>query len=709
MCCVIDSAVLDMPVADLEFSNRTRNVIMRHFPPRTSPTLRDLAEISEGKFLASQGCGRKSINEIKSRLSEMGLELGTVYTGGAVDVSLNTPDIIEQPEFPPSLFSKLQDFEWSVRTRNGLNYFYPNFEISSTNQKRPALIGDLIMLSRPELLEIQNMGRKSIAEIESVLSVRNLSLRMKIPGWNEDAIQAYLAENRRDLDKERKDAALAKYLTLLPSDRICLEDEIMALISYAGITNQRNIDMFLRNTGLDGKGGSTLEEIGQSYGVTRERVRQIVKKDKNKFRDGISFKLDVFEKIIAHLSTITCESTQSIESAIVEKGFTRHSFELNGLFELEKIVNPPTDRLSDLEIDRLPGTDIWYLFRGDMRKNLRAIRLEIKRQSSNQGYAKISDVLSFCLEKSIDISQNKLISALKETDDLRFLNSEEDAFVIVGVRNRLFNGISKCLLTHRPLKAVRIKDGLRRYARLTQIPTTSELLEFSKIHPDLRAEDNQISWSSEFDFSDIASDAETQFINAFDDASEIMTFKALQAKCLRQGMNPTTFYLYTRQLPCLESDGYGRFALRGCPGDPFNLDRSSAGFSGEASLQTLRNMKEGVTQEGHYWLAFVLDDKISKSGAFIASSRLTELLNQPRNIESISGEFYGKTALIGQGVSGFKQAFLANGAEEGDMIIVVYNVDQKKVMVALGSDDQLETAKSASYSDLQDGSEMVDI
>lgn len=704
---MIDNAELNKPVSELEFSNRTRNVILRNFSVGDNPRLRDLAALSRDTLLGTQGCGRKSLNEIETVLSDLGLRLGVEYPEEQItDI---TEDTFTPAVLSRTLFTKLSDLDWSVRTENCLKRFYPDLEVSAKTGLRPALFGDLIILSRFELSIIPNMGRKSIAEIEDALAKNDLHLGMNVLGWNDQVVEAYLEENRKSLKTDRKKAALNKFKEFLPEGHVSLEDEISALLSFMGVKSGRNTDMFLRNTGLDGNGGATLEEIGQIHGVTRERVRQIVKRDKRRFKDGLPFKLEIFEKVCSVLSSVSCASTENIEADLKSKGYLRDDFDLRGIFELDDIINQGSMRFSDYEIDRLPGTDIWYLFRGDMRNHLKAIRAEIKRQSSNQGYAKISDLVSFCLEKEIAISQDQLMSVLTETGDLRFLNSEQDAFVIIGVRNRLFNGISKCLIAHRPLKAVRIKDGLRRYARLTQIPTTSELLEFCKVHPDLKVDGNEIDWSGEFDFSDIASEAETQFIDAFNDKSEILSFKELQAKCLRRGMNPTTFYLYTRQLPCLESDGYGRFALRGCPGDPFNLDRSSAGFSGESSLQTLQNLKEGTTSQGHYWLAFELDEAIAKSGAFIPSARFTQLLQQSLNIESASGEFYGKTSLIGQGVSGFKTAFMANGAEAGDMIILVYNADLEKIIVALGSDDQLETAKNANPPDMEDDREMVEL
>ena len=440
---MIDSAVLDMPVTEVEFSNRTRNVIMRHFPPSVSPTLRDLAEISHGTLLGSPGCGQKSINEIESRLSELGLALGMTYA----ETKKTDPDDIEKGPlkavFRPELFAKLSDIEWSVRTRNCLKQFFPDLKVSTETETgtRAAILGDLIELSRAELLHTPNMGRTSLAQIERTLSDRDLYLGMDVPGWNEEAVETYLQENKRDLKKDRKAVATSKYKAFLPEGHICLKDEILALLSFAGIIAERNVDMFLRNTGLDGKGGATLEEIGRSYKVTRERVRQIVARDKRKFRDGLLFKLDVFEQIISHLDAVTCASTESVEKALVSKGLTRKPFDLRGIFELEGIINPKSTRFSDYEIDRLPGTDVWYLFRGNIRKELKTIRSEIKRQSSNQGYAKISDLLSFSLERGIKLSQEQLMSVLKETGDLRFLNSEEDAFVIIGVRNRLFNGI----------------------------------------------------------------------------------------------------------------------------------------------------------------------------------------------------------------------------------------------------------------------------
>ena len=703
--------IKSMPVVDFKFSNRTQNVIMRNFLPDYNPTLGELAGLSYDTLLSTPQCGKQTIGEIENRLALVGLKLGSDYEEKNIrsreETRSNSPVIV------PALFTKLSDINWTVRTENCLKKLYPSFKVLSgslLSNTRPVLIGDLVAESRYTLLRIPNMGRKSIAEIDKILSENDLYLNMDVPKWNYQLVETYLEENEDNLKKNKKNNALKKFKELFPKgNSITFDDEIRALLIFTGVNSDRNSDMFLRKTGLDGKGGATLEEIGQSYKITRERVRQIVAKDKQKIKDGLLFNLNIYEKISSYIRSITFASTESIETVLKSKGYTRNHFDVRGILEFEDIIDQDSKRFSDYEIDLLPGTNISYLFRGNIRDQLKAIRSKLKKQTSAQGFIRISDLFNFCMEKEIAISQDQLMSFLKETGDVEFLSSKQDACYIKDSRNRLVNAITKCLIAHRPLKAVRVKDGLRRYKRLSQIPTTPELLEFCKSHPNLIVSNNRIDWAIHFDNSNIVSEAESQFLGAFFTPDEVLTFKELQDRLLKSGVNPVTMYLYSAQLPFIESDGRRRFALRGCPGDPFNLDRSSAGFSGSSNLQALKNILEGTTAQGHYWLSFELDDRIIKNGAFIPPQKLKQLLGEPFNIENESGEFYGKVSLINQGATGFKTAFLTNGAEAGDMIILVCDVSLKNITVALGSNEQLEALKSGDQTYSKNSSEMVEL
>lgn len=74
-------------------------------------------------------------------------------------------------EINPVLLRPVDDLELTVRAANCLkaeNIFY---------------IGDLVQRSENDLLKTPNLGKKSLTEIKSVLSSRNLSLGMAIENW----------------------------------------------------------------------------------------------------------------------------------------------------------------------------------------------------------------------------------------------------------------------------------------------------------------------------------------------------------------------------------------------------------------------------------------------------------------------------------------------------------------------------------------------
>ncbi|MDZ7642346.1 MAG: DNA-directed RNA polymerase subunit alpha [Desulfurivibrio sp.] len=77
----------------------------------------------------------------------------------------------EMPQLNENLYRSVEDLELSVRSANCLR----NAEIN--------YIGELVQKSEPEMLKTKNFGRKSLNEIKQLLSEMDLSLGMKIDGW----------------------------------------------------------------------------------------------------------------------------------------------------------------------------------------------------------------------------------------------------------------------------------------------------------------------------------------------------------------------------------------------------------------------------------------------------------------------------------------------------------------------------------------------
>ena len=83
-------------------------------------------------------------------------------------------DVTEEVNSVPvneNLYRSVEDLELSVRSANCLR----NAEITH--------IGELVQKTEPEMLKTKNFGRKSLNEIKQLLAEMELSLGMKLEGW----------------------------------------------------------------------------------------------------------------------------------------------------------------------------------------------------------------------------------------------------------------------------------------------------------------------------------------------------------------------------------------------------------------------------------------------------------------------------------------------------------------------------------------------
>jgi DNA-directed RNA polymerase subunit alpha len=123
-------------------------------------------------MLCTPNFGRKSLNEIKDVLAQMGLHLGVEIAGWP-------PENLEElsKRFQTMFFARVDELEFSVRTTNCLkndNIIY---------------IGDLVQKSEAEMLCMPNFGRKSLNEIKEVLAQMGLRLGVEIAGWPPENVE----------------------------------------------------------------------------------------------------------------------------------------------------------------------------------------------------------------------------------------------------------------------------------------------------------------------------------------------------------------------------------------------------------------------------------------------------------------------------------------------------------------------------------------
>lgn len=162
----------------------------------------------------------------------------------------------------------------SVRLTNGLAGFskYDNF------------LGKLFLnwpSVRQNLSQQKNMGAKSIDELENLCQefvAQCLSVN-GIPD-NESRKIAHLILRQERLPKELADIAITALSGAAPvSADVLVEDDIQHPEVFSerllAFLDERSRDVVRRRFGFTDTGVETLEQIAQTYGVTRERIRQL--------------------------------------------------------------------------------------------------------------------------------------------------------------------------------------------------------------------------------------------------------------------------------------------------------------------------------------------------------------------------------------------------------------------------------------------------
>jgi hypothetical protein len=147
-------------IAELELSIRSSNCLKND----NIVYLGDLLLKTEAEMLRTPNFGRKSLNEIREVVANMGLRLGTDIPGWPPRNVETLAKCIGTP-----LFTKVAGLKLSIRSANCLK------------NENIIYLCDLVEKTEAELLCTPNFGRKSLNEIKEVLAQMGMRLGMQLP------------------------------------------------------------------------------------------------------------------------------------------------------------------------------------------------------------------------------------------------------------------------------------------------------------------------------------------------------------------------------------------------------------------------------------------------------------------------------------------------------------------------------------------------
>ena len=295
--------LLNTSIKDLIISNSTLKKL-EYLPIKT---VRDLIQHSKKDILSIPHAGMKTFKELEIALNELSIDhFNKIYFGMNLNFyenekSLNSDNDNHKDDYSfieknlDKLLIPIDQIDFSVRTLNSLS------------QAKVFCIGDLVILTKFDLLTQRNFGQKSLIEITNFLNGISLTLGMKLPSWPLD--------NHNELKKNYKSKILID----------CDFDSIKKVLDK---TFQEREKIVFQKRFFK---GHTLNRIGKNLGVTRERVRQIESK---LFRKIAKYN-EVFKKFLTNERDHIFRNFSNNSKFITFKSL-KNFRDLNTLLSIEK-------------------------------------------------------------------------------------------------------------------------------------------------------------------------------------------------------------------------------------------------------------------------------------------------------------------------------------------------------------------------------------
>jgi hypothetical protein len=672
--------ILSRPIDRSEVSVRLGNCLTNE----NIVYLGDLINKNENDLLKIRNFGRLCLKEVKELLQKFDLELGIKIPNWQ---NLDEQKLIQEfkiqrniplVSLPPTitldynilikLLRKADELDLSIRAANCLKALKVQY------------IGDLVLKKRSELMKIRNLGRKSVNEIEDKLHKMGLQLGLRITGWPPDNFKEILKIYAKDIDLERRTEAETLYQILGIKT---LEDELNNLAKLAG--QKRNILIVLKYFGWDGKGTRTLENVGQEFGMSRERVRQICEKFEYKLKETKlrkAFYFPFLDRALNIISNNLMCPADDIGQRLISQSITRDSYDLGGIITAAKLLG----RNTPFRIIKL--RNIQYVLQRQATKALKLIILQAKKIISRWGVATISDITAQIQEEVKQNITNDFTASILSIffKDFIWLDKSTGWFWLPSVpRNRLINLITKILSVNEQINISDLRAGISRFSRMEGFaPPRRVLIELCEQIPWVRVNGNTVGADPPLNWEETLTTNEWAMTSVLKTYGPLMSRDDFEKKCIELGMNPVTFNIYLANSSIIAEFAKDIFGLRGAKIPPGLLESSKP-------RQKSKVLKDfGWTNDGKIWLANRLSRGMIRSGFFYIPGGMKQFLQGDFTIIAADGTLIDHLKIKDHSGWSLAHFFQRRGGDPGDFLILIFDISTRKVEARIGAEDILD-------------------
>jgi hypothetical protein len=335
--------------------------------------------------------------------------------------------------------------------------------------------------------------------------------------------------------------------------KVTLERELRELLGTG-----RNALIAARYYGFDGRGGKSLQAVGNEIGVTRERVRQIVTAASESLgtRRAVSPMLD---RTIAFVADRMPAAAGEIEAGLRSERLTSGLFRLEGVIKVAELLG----RRLPFSITEVKGERLVHA--GDILSVNTVVRIA-RRVISRWGMATLSSIVAEVSTVESGVPDRKLVvSALACLEGFHWLDQSADWFWLSeGRNNPVINRVRKILSVANPIDISELRAGIGRHYRMKRLsPPNSVLLEFCRQTPGLRVNDETVKAEPKVNPDDVLTQTERDIVHILSENGGTITPSELTSLCLGMRVNRQTFYHTLVNSPIISRYAGGLYGLIG--------------------------------------------------------------------------------------------------------------------------------------------------
>jgi hypothetical protein len=653
-----------IPVSALMLSVRTSNVLKN----ANIVYLGDLVSWTEAGLMGLQNCGRKSVAELREVLAVHGLRFGSPQGWIAppprqptAPKNLRDYDELTQAKF----FLRASDLRLSVRASNVLVAAHISY------------VGELVRKTAAQIAKLQSCGKNTVAEIESRLEAVGLSLETEIADWDRKAAMAAYDEPSAALEAAQAEAQR----TVVPEFQAsCLEEELCGVVS--AVIDGRNAEMIVKLLGWSGDGRRTLDSVGQEYGITRERVRQIAAKTTDKIRAN-KIEMPWLTRAVNAAQQVGPLTPKELAKLLRKARISRTDFEPSGL----EAACEELGIKFGLEL-RTIGGQLVYGKEAALAKLYGLLKL-CKRLTAAGGCANFD---AMCDELSVPEA---------ERDGVRYMISKSGANVWLDedrrwlyskttTRNRLSNIVAKVLCVCPIIHLGELRRAVAKSRRLQSVPPTKVLAKFLETNGLARVTGDDVVAQQTFANAIEPGSVEDMMLRVLKTHGPVLQGDRLQELCIAAGMNPISVGIYMSISPIVTRVIRGVYAIVGSKIEP--------GIAEEMAAEVARSRRRadyGWTSRSTLWCAIHVSRNTLTSGAVNLPSFATSMIEGKEWQIRIDGKPFGIVLKARNNfVWSLAKPLERLGTEPGDMCILDFNLEGRTVDVMVGGEDLVDAWES---------------